>query len=137
MPEGDTIFRTAEVLRAALRDRRIIDARAQPQPGLRRVPYLSRLVGATVTSVESRGKHLLIGFDNGLTLRSHLRMRGSWHRYRPGEAWRLPASQANAILETANAVAVAFSTPTLELMTDAVRKIVSPSGMHPLSRPGR
>jgi endonuclease-8 len=119
MPEGDTIFRTAEVLRAALVDRRITAARAQARPGLRRVPDLSRLVGATVTRVEARGKHLLIGFDSGLTLRSHLRMSGSWHRYRPGETWRRPARQASAILETAEAVAVAFNTPVVELLTDA------------------
>ena len=48
-----------------------------------------------------------------------MRMQGSWHRYRPGEAWKLPASQANAIIETAAAVAVAFNTPRLELLTDA------------------
>lgn len=119
MPEGDTIFRTAEVLRAALGNRRILRARAQPQPGLRRVPDLGRLCGATVKSVEARGKHLLIGFDNGLTLRSHMRMRGSWHRYRLGEPWRLPARQASAVLETAEAVAVAFNTPVVELLTDA------------------
>ena len=119
MPEGDTIYRTAEVLRAALRDRKITGARAQPRPGLRRVPDLSRLVGATVSSVEARGKHLLIGFDNGLTMRSHLRMSGSWHRYRPGERWRRPAHEASAILETAQAVAVAFNTPVVELLTDA------------------
>jgi endonuclease-8 len=119
MPEGDTIFRTAEVLRAALVGRRIVHARAQPRPGLRRVPDLSRLVGATVTVVEGRGKHLLIGFDNGFNLRSHLRMTGSWHRYRPGEPWRRPARQASAILETAEAVAVAFNTPVVELLTDA------------------
>lgn len=118
MPEGDTIFRTAEVLRAALVGRRITAARAQPRPGLRRVPDLSRLIGATVTSVEARGKHLLIGFDNGLTLRSHLRMSGSWHRYRPGEPWRRPVRQASAILETPESVAVAFDTPVVELLTD-------------------
>jgi endonuclease VIII len=119
MPEGDTIFRTAEVLRAALVGRPITAARARPQPGMRRVPDLSRLVGSTVTSVDPRGKHLLIGFDNGLTLRTHLRMSGSWHRYRPGEVWRRPRRQATAILETARSVAVAFNTPVVELMTDA------------------
>jgi endonuclease-8 len=118
MPEGDTIFRTAEVLRAVLLNRRVTNARAQPRPGLRRVPDLSRLIGATVTQVEARGKHLLIGFDNGLTMRSHLRMSGSWHRYRPGERWHRPARQASAILETAEAVAVAFNTPVVELLTD-------------------
>jgi endonuclease VIII len=119
MPEGDTIHRTAEVLRAALLGRRITHARAQPQPGLRRVPDLSRLIGSTVVGVEARGKHLLIGFDSGLTLRSHLRMSGSWHRYRPGEPWHMPARLASAILETAEAVAVAFNTPVVELLTDA------------------
>ena len=119
MPEGDTIFRTADVLRAALAGRRITAARARPQPGLRRVPDLSRLVGSSVVSVEPRGKHLLIGFDNGLTLRSHMRMSGSWHRYRPGEPWRRPAHQASAVLETAESVAVAFNAPVVELLTDA------------------
>jgi len=119
MPEGDTIFRTAEVLRAALVGRSITAARAQARPGLRRVPDLSRLVGASVGSVESRGKHLLIGFDNGLTLRSHLRMSGSWHRYRPGERWRRPMREAGAVLETPDSVVVAFNTPVVELLTDA------------------
>ncbi|MFP5327846.1 MAG: DNA-formamidopyrimidine glycosylase family protein, partial [Acidimicrobiia bacterium] len=118
MPEGDTIFRTAEVLRAALVGRRIVGARAQPRPGLRRVPDLSRLIGATVERVESRGKHLIIGFDNGLTIRSHLRMSGSWHRYRPGEPWRRPERQASAVLETPESVAVAFNTPVVELLTE-------------------
>src|SRR6188768_3011078 len=119
MPEGDTIFRTAALLRAALRGHRVTAARAQPGPGLRRVPDLSPLVGTTVTAVEARGKHLLISFDNGLTLRSHLRMRGSWHRYRPGERWRLPATRATVVLETTESVAVAFDTPVVELLTDA------------------
>ena len=122
MPEGDTIFRTATVLREALVGRRITAARAQAQPGLRRVPDLSRLVGADVTSVESRGKHLLIGFSNGLTLRSHMRMTGSWHRYRPGEPWRRPARYASAVLETERSVAVAFDAPVVELLTDPDRR---------------
>lgn len=119
MPEGDTIVRTAEVLRAVLVGRRITTARAQAQPGLRRVPDLTRVVGASVGSVQAHGKHLLIGFDNGLTLRSHLRMSGSWHRYRPGERWRRPMREASAVLETAESVVVAFNTPVVELLTDA------------------
>jgi endonuclease-8 len=119
MPEGDTIARTADVLRAALVGRPITSARARPQPGMRRVPDLSRLLGSTVTSVEPRGKHLLIGFDRGLTLRTHLRMTGSWHRYRHGERWHRPAAAASVVLENAAAIAVAFSTPVVELLTDA------------------
>lgn len=126
MPEGDTIFRTANVLRATLVGRRISAARAQPRPGLRRVPDLSVLIGTTIENVEARGKHLLIGFSNGLTLRSHLRMRGSWHRYRPGERWKRPAHQASAVLETAESVAVAFDAPVVELLTDAALRRSGP-----------
>ena len=118
MPEGDTIFRSAAVLRAVLVGRTVTAARAQARPGMRRVPDLDRLVGAAVAGVESRGKQLLIGFDSGLTLRTHMRMSGSWHRYRPEEAWRLPKFQASVVLETADSVAVCFNAPTVELLTN-------------------
>jgi len=119
MPEGDTIFRTAEVLRRALLGGTVRRAGAQPGPGLARVPSVLRLVGARVEVVEARGKHLLIGFSGGRWLRSHLRMRGSWHRYRPGERWRLPMARASAWLETDTAVAVCFDCADVELLTDA------------------
>ena len=65
-PEGDTIFRTAAVLRAALLGRRITAARAQPQPGSATACRTSRGWSARPSpSVEARGKHLLIGFDDG------------------------------------------------------------------------
>ncbi len=119
MPEGDTIYRIADVLRRHLLGSQITRAYAQARPGLRHVPDLGKLTGSMVVSVEARGKHLLIGFDNGLTLRTHLRMRGAWHRYRAGDRWRRPASQASAVLETATSVAVCFDAPEVELMTDA------------------
>ena len=119
MPEGDTIFRTALVLRRSLLGRMVTAARAQPRPGLSRVPRLDALVGTGVTAVEARGKHLLIGFSGGRWLRTHMRMRGSWHLYAAGEPWRLPASRASCILETDAAVAVCFDAPEVELLTDA------------------
>ena len=48
-------------------------------------------------AVEAVGKNLLIRFDNGLEIRTHLRMNGSWHRYRPGERWRRPAARARLV----------------------------------------
>ena len=117
MPEGDTIFRTADVLRRALLGGVVRRAQAQPRPGLSRVPRLSRLVGTSVEVVEAQGKHLLIGFSGGLWLRTHMRMRGSWHRYRVGEPWRLQASRASCWLETDTAVAVCFDAPEVELLT--------------------
>ena len=119
MPEGDTIFRTATVLRRALVGGVARRALAQPGPGMARVPSLDPLVGRRVEAVNALGKHLLIGFSDGLWLRTHMRMKGSWHRYRPGEQWRLPLARASCLLETDTAVAVCFDAPVVELLTDA------------------
>jgi endonuclease-8 len=73
------------------------------------------MIGATVTSVEARGKHLLIGFDSGLELRSHLGMHGSWHRYRPGDRWRRPPARAHLVLEVPGSVAVLFDAASMDL----------------------
>ena len=111
MPEGDTLVRTAAGLRPHLVGRTVIAASART-PG----PRADRLVGSTITSVETRGKHLLIAFDSGLELRSHLGMHGSWHRYAPGERWRRPPDRARLVLEVPGAVAVCFDTADLELL---------------------
>lgn len=117
MPEGDTIKRIADVMRRCLRDEVIVAARGRPGGA-----QLSRVVGSRVTTVAARGKHLLIDFEVGLTLHSHLQMRGTWHRYRPGERWRRPVDRAVAVLETRSVVAVCFDAPTVELLeTRALR----------------
>ncbi len=74
-----------------------------------------RLEGATVTAVEANGKHLLIHFDSGLVLHTHMRMTGAWHIYRPGELWRKPARLAKVVLNNADTVAVLFDAPVVEL----------------------
>ena len=111
MAEGDTLLRIATVLREVLVGREVIAARGRPGGA-----DLGRLVGRWVESVEPRGKHLLVLFSGGLTLHSHLRLHGSWHRYRPGEQWRRAPSRAAAVLEVPNAVCVCFDAPTVELM---------------------
>ena len=113
MPEGDTLFRTAAGLRPYLVGRTVIAARTGG-PGA--VPQVGRVIGHEITAVEALGKNLLIRFDNGLELRTHLRMNGSWHRYRPGEGWRRPAGRARLVLEVPGAVAVCFDAPVVELL---------------------
>jgi endonuclease VIII len=110
VPEGDTLFRTAAGLRPHLVGRTVTAARAR-RPG----PQIERVVGTTIEAVESQGKNLLIRFDNGLELRTHLRMNGSWHRYRPGERWRRPEARARLVIEVPGAVAVCFDAPVVEL----------------------
>jgi endonuclease VIII len=113
VPEGDTIFQIATALRPVLVGQRIVRANART-PG----PQISRVVGATVSDIEPVGKHMLIRFDNGLSLHTHLRMGGTWHCYAPGERWRLPAWKARVVLETTTAVVVCFNAPVAELMQD-------------------
>ena len=113
MPEGDTLFRTAAGLRPYLVGRTVTAARTAG-PGA--VPQVGRVVGHEITAVEALGKNLLIKFDNGLEIRTHLRMNGSWHRYRPGERWRRPPGRARLVLEVPGAVAVCFDAPVVELL---------------------
>ncbi len=113
MPEGDTLFRTADGLRPYLVGRKVSAARTGG-PGS--VPQVSRIIGREITGVEALGKNLLIRFDNGLEIRTHLRMRGSWHRYRPGETWRRAPARARLVIEVPGAVAVCFDAPVVELL---------------------
>jgi len=121
VPEGDTLFRTATVLREALAGKDVTAARGRPD-GV----ALGRAVGSRVERVESVGKHLLIGFSNGLSLHTHLRMNGSWHRYRSGERWRRSPARAVAVIEVVDAVAVCFDAPTVELLDSRAL------GLHPV-----
>jgi formamidopyrimidine-DNA glycosylase len=114
VPEGDTIWRTAAALHKALAGKVVTAARPET---------LKRFSGRTVTEVRPFGKHLLIRFDNGLAIHSHMRMRGAWHVYRRGERWRRPEWQARALLETDDAVAVCFEAPVIELVRDERTKI--------------
>jgi endonuclease VIII len=120
MPEGDTLFRTAAGLRPYLVGRDVLAARAQG-PGA--VPQIQRVIGKRVDAVEAQGKNLLIRFDGGLELRTHLRMNGSWHRYRPGERWRRPPGRARLVLEVDGAVAVCFDAPVVELFETRTERV--------------
>lgn len=111
MPEGDTIFRAARTLHRALGGR-VIEAMDTRLAALR----TAKLVGRTVERVESKGKHLLIHFDDGSALASHMGMTGSWHIYKPGERWRITEGAARIVLTTDEWVAVCFSAPKIELL---------------------
>ena len=113
MPEGDTVYRTAVNLNAALAGRTLTRCDI-------RVPAFATvdLTGETVESVVSRGKHILMRVGE-YTLHSHLKMEGSWHLYRHGAKWFRPEFQARAILGTEEVLAVGFDLGTLDVLRTA------------------
>ena len=86
MPEGDTIFRAARTLDRALAGKPVVRFESV-LPALTRIDDDHPVSGRTVERVRSLGKHLLMQFSGDLVLRTHMRMNGSWHIYRPGETW--------------------------------------------------
>ena len=116
MPEGDTIFRTAQALHRHLAGR-IVTRFESAYPALTRIDHDRPLAGRTVEGVTSRGKHILMTFSGDLVLHTHMRMHGSWHGYPPGAPWRLPARDMRVLVATAEFVAVGFNVPVAELLT--------------------
>jgi endonuclease-8 len=110
MPEGDTIHRAAKVLHAALAGKRITTFETV-LPALERV----ELTGRTIEGVRAIGKNLVMDFSGGLHLRTHMRMHGTWHIYRPGERWRKRRADMRIVIATEDFVAIAFNVPIAEL----------------------
>ena len=133
MPEGDTLYRAATMLRKALLGKTLTRFETSLDT-VARVDEDTPVAGRTVAAIEARGKHLLITLAapdgdaaaqsatssrrQPLVLHTHLRMTGSWHIYRPGEAWQKPARYAKVVLHTADFVVPCFSAPVVELLTE-------------------
>jgi endonuclease-8 len=104
VPEGDTVWRTARNLSAALAGAPLVRTDF-------RLPALATLdlSGRQVLEVVSRGKHLLVRVDPDVSLHSHLRMDGSWHLYREGSRWSGgPGHEIRVVLATASWAAVGY-----------------------------
>jgi endonuclease-8 len=114
LPEGDTIWRTAAALQRGCSNKIVREARPAA---------LSRLQGRRLESVTPNGKHLIMQFEGGLALHSHMRMTGSWHLYRPGERWRQPGWRATVVLGFDDVVAVCFAAPVMELVADVHKPV--------------
>jgi endonuclease-8 len=110
VPEGDTIHRAAARLRTALQGREVVRFEVP-----RLIPPFPA-TGSTIERIEARGKHLVVWSSDGLVLHTHLGMPGSWHLYRPGEPWQRGPGQVRAVVEVADAVAVCFNAPTVEVL---------------------
>lgn len=117
MPEGDSIHRAARQLQALVGERVEVET---PHPRAAALNIAGRLDGRRLEGVEAVGKNLLLHFEGGVTLRSHLRMRGRW-RVRPrgqvmqGAPW--------LVLRSPELEASQWNGPVLELGGDAVRRL--------------
>lgn len=115
MPEGDTIFRAAQTLNRALAGQ-AVSRFETVLPALSRIDDDAPLAGRTIEGVWSMGKHLLMQFSGDVVLRTHMRMNGSWHIYRPGEPWQRSRRDMRVLVATADFVAVGFNVPVAEFI---------------------
>lgn len=113
MPEGDTLFRTATTLSRAIGGKLVRGFRS-PLPAVSGPG--AALVGQRIVQIEPRGKNLLVCFEDGSALLTHMKMTGSWHIYRPGERWQKSERAARVVIETDDFVAVCFAAPVVELV---------------------
>lgn len=115
MPEGDALHRAARRLQVLAGQQLEVET---PHPRAATKQLAERLDGRTLESVEAVGKNLLLHFEGGLVLRSHLRMNGRWRVERRGVERRgLPW----LVLRGAEHEAVLWNGPVLELGRDRGR----------------
>src|SRR4051794_41726536 len=75
MPEGDSLHRAAQRLQVLVGERVEVET---PHPRAAVKGLAERLDGRRLEQGEAVGKNLLLRFEGGLVLRSHLRMKGRW-----------------------------------------------------------
>ena len=110
MPEGDTVHGIATRIRERIAGKTLLRLGGSA-PSARRHAY--RLRGARVDKVEAVGKHLLIDFSGGWTLRVHLGMTGRW-RFGPPTGTRGDGS-ARVVLETRGWAIRCYNAPSVSL----------------------
>jgi endonuclease VIII len=109
VPEGDALHRAAERLRVL--EGEVVAAKS-PHPRAAGLGIAARIDGRRLQSVQAVGKHLLLTFEGGLVLRSHLRTRGRWRVERAGSQ---PFGTPWLVLRGREAQAVLWHGPVLEL----------------------
>jgi endonuclease VIII len=109
MPEGDALHRAAERLRVL--EGEVVSVET-PHPRAAVLQLAERLDGRRLERVQAVGKNLLLDFEGGLVLRSHLRMHGRWRVQAAGEE---PFGRPWLVLRGRERQAVLWHGPVLEL----------------------
>jgi endonuclease VIII len=117
MPEGDTIFRAARTLHRALAGKPVTSFESA-LPALNRIHDDAPVTGRIMERVTAVGKHVLMHFSGNLVLRTHMRMNGSWHIYRPGERWQRSRRDMRIRIATEAFEAVGFNIPVAEFTSE-------------------
>ena len=118
MPEGDSLHRAARRLQVLVGERVVVET---PHPRAAAERIAERLDGRRLEAVEAVGKNLLLSFEGGLVLRSHLRMSGRWQvRARGSKAL---VGKPWLVLQAPEHEAVLWNGPALELTGRAVRRL--------------
>ena len=117
MPEGDSLHRAARRLQPLVGETLEVET---PHPRAAATGVADQLDGRRLESVEAVGKNLILRFEGGLVLRSHLRMTGRWTLRARGAATR---GRPWLVLRGGTSEAVLWGGPVLELNARAVRRL--------------
>src|SRR5919202_2213808 len=137
MPEGDALHRAARALQALVGQELEVET---PHPRAAVKGLAPVLAGRRLEGVEAVGKNLLLRFEGGVVLRSHLRMKGRWRVLRrdaaiSGTPWlvlrggdHVGVLWGGSVLELDRGVArrlgpdILAETPDFDAMTAALRR---------------
>jgi endonuclease-8 len=117
MPEGDSLHRAARRLQALVGERVSVET---PHPRAAAAVSAERLDGRRLDGVEAVGKNLLLSFEGGLVLRSHLRMSGRWQVVERGSVRR---GTPWLVLSGEEREALLWNGPVLELSARGARRL--------------
>lgn len=117
MPEGDSLRRAARKLQVLVGERVAVET---PHPRAAAERVAERLDGRRLEGVDAVGKNLLLSFEGGLVLRSHLRMTGRWDVVERGSARR---GRPWLVLTGAEREAVLWNGPVLELTARGTQRL--------------
>jgi endonuclease-8 len=111
MPEGDSLHRVAQQLFPKLVGERLTSLTL-----VRSATRTDGLIGSEISSVEARGKNLLVHFAPGWSLHMHLKMNGHVRIHPKATAPRLAMSAIAVLLETNSSRVVVYSAPIARLL---------------------
>ena len=117
MPEGDSLHRAAARLHPLV-GLRLTATSPHPRGSSRALRRRSTAAGSR--SVEAVGKNLLLRFEGGVTVRSHLRMNGRW---RVGPIGSTGAGRPWLLLRGESVEATQWNGPVLTLDLGPVRRL--------------